>query len=171
MYVDSCGIGHDRLPKSYSAFAKLFDTLPEHALAPLPPPSSSILNGRGLSVSLLTDSQFNVPSLSEMGYTLSIPTTPFRGGETEALKRLENKIMRQPQWVAKFAKPDTSPNALEPSTTVLSPYLKFGCLSVRLLAHELRIACIGKQSTKPPVSLMGQVSGTYSWMIGYCPPL
>ena len=37
----------------------------------------------------------------------------------------------------KFEKPKTSPNALLPSTTVLSPYLKFGCLSARLFYHEL----------------------------------
>jgi len=34
--------------------------------------------------------------------------------------------------------PKTSPNSLEPSTTVLSPYLKLGCLSPRLFYHELR---------------------------------
>lgn len=30
-----------------------------------------------------------------------------------------------------FEKPQTSPNSLSPSTTVLSPYVTFGCLSAR----------------------------------------
>jgi len=40
-------------------------------------------------------------------------------------------------YICKFSKPDTSPNSLEPSTTVLSPYLKFGCLSPRLFYAKL----------------------------------
>ena len=34
-------------------------------------------------------------------------------------------------WLCGFKKPETEPTSLSPSTTVLSPYLKFGCLSVR----------------------------------------
>jgi len=34
-------------------------------------------------------------------------------------------------WVCSFEKPQTSPNSLSPSTTVLSPYITFGCLSAR----------------------------------------
>lgn len=37
----------------------------------------------------------------------------------------------QQQWVCSFEKPQTSPNSLMPSTTVLSPYVTFGCLSAR----------------------------------------
>ena len=40
-------------------------------------------------------------------------------------------------WVCKFEKPKTSPTSLQPSTTVLSPYLKFGCLSPRIMYHQL----------------------------------
>ena len=41
-------------------------------------------------------------------------------------------------WVATFEKPQTDPSAfLKPATTVLSPYLKFGCLSARLFHSEL----------------------------------
>ena len=48
---------------------------------------------------------------------------------------------------------------LSPSTTALSPYLKFGCVSSRLFAAKLRAvysAAKGKHSA-PPVSLMGQL--------------
>jgi cryptochrome len=36
------------------------------------------------------------------------------------------------KWVLEFEKPKTDPSEFEkPATTVLSPYLKFGCLSPR----------------------------------------
>ncbi len=61
-------------------------------------------------------------------------------------------------WIAAFEKPETSPNALEPSTTVLSPYLKFGCLSPRTFWWTLAgvLADFPKHS-QPPVSLQGQL--------------
>lgn len=41
-------------------------------------------------------------------------------------------------WVASFEKPKGNPAALlRPATTVLSPYLKFGCLSPRLFHARL----------------------------------
>uniref|UniRef100_M4DX76 (6-4)DNA photolyase n=1 Tax=Brassica campestris TaxID=3711 RepID=M4DX76_BRACM len=50
--------------------------------------------------------------------------TPFRGGESEALKRLHKSISDK-AWVANFEKPKGDPSAfLKPATTVLSPYLK-----------------------------------------------
>lgn len=42
------------------------------------------------------------------------------------------------QWVAAFEKPKGNPAAFtRPATTVLSPYLKFGCLSPRLFHAKL----------------------------------
>merc|ERR1711871_267134 len=61
-------------------------------------------------------------------------------------------------WIANFEKPKTKPNALDPDTTALSPYLKFGCLSPRQFWHGLSqvYARAGKHS-QPPVSLHGQL--------------
>ena len=42
------------------------------------------------------------------------------------------------KWICSFEKPKTSPNSLEPSTTVLSPYLKFGCISARTMYHRIK---------------------------------
>ncbi|KAH8255322.1 hypothetical protein KR038_001107 [Drosophila bunnanda] len=81
----------------------------------------------------------------------------FPGGETEALRRMDESL-KDEVWVARFEKPNTAPNSLEPSTTVLSPYLKFGCLSARLFYQRLKD--ILKRHTKhshPPVSLIGQL--------------
>jgi cryptochrome len=67
----------------------------------------------------------SVPSLADLGYA-DRPSTPFRGGETEALAQMQRYLSRT-QWVAEFEKPNTSPAVFQPaerSTTVLSPYLK-----------------------------------------------
>ena len=53
-----------------------------------------------------------------------------------ALQRFEQHLADK-QWVVQFEKPKGNPAALQPATTVLSPYLKFGCLSVRLFHQRL----------------------------------
>ena len=64
-----------------------------------------------------------------------------QGGETLALKRMEEHIADK-AWVVQFEKPKGNPAALEPATTVLSPYLKFGCLSVRVFYKRLQeVSC------------------------------
>ncbi|XP_068151284.1 cryptochrome-2 [Drosophila tropicalis] len=81
----------------------------------------------------------------------------FPGGETEGLRRMEDSLNDE-HWVARFEKPNTAPNSLEPSTTVLSPYLKFGCLSSRLFHQRLKkILEKHPKHSQPPVSLIGQV--------------
>jgi cryptochrome len=79
----------------------------------------------------------------------------YPGGETEALKRLKN-VIKDKKYVNNFEKPKTSPNSIDPSTTVLSAHLKFGCLSPRKFYYELK-NILTKESTKPPVSLTGQL--------------
>ena len=128
------------------------------------------------SASDLSDKRYDVPTLAEMGYINianeenrnnnnnagpnndTTPTAPFKGGETEALKRLQETVISKAAWVVAFEKPETSPNALSPSTTVLSPYLKFGCLSPTKFYHCLSaIYATQKTYSKPPVSLHGQL--------------
>eukprot|EP01035_Chromulina_nebulosa_P017095 gene17095-22608_t len=103
------------------------------------------------------ENAYNIPTLQELGYSETV-TTPYVGGETEALKRLQSHVLDRAQWVGKFEKPSTSPNSLEPSTTVLSPYLKFGCLSSARFYNEL-LTIYSSLSThsSPPVSLHGQL--------------
>lgn len=74
---------------------------------------------------------YGIPTLKELGEGLeSVGEELFPGGETEALCRLDEH-MQKAEWVCGFEKPLTSPNSLCPSTTVLSPYVAFGCLSSR----------------------------------------
>ncbi len=105
---------------------------------------------------LLTSSDdYNPPTLDELKVPLDeLGPHLYKGGETEALERLEKSLANR-HYVENFAKPNTSPNSIAPSTTVLSPYLKFGCLSARLFYEKL-VGFKGTK-TKPPVSLLGQL--------------
>ena len=121
----------------------------------------------------------------------------FPGGETEALARMEEKVggpnpelyvlyttalcsspicsvqvsQKTAAWVRAFEKPATSPNSLEPSTTVLSPHLKFGCLSPRLFYWRLEELYKGSKHSQPPVSLHGQLLWReFFYTVGYGTP-
>ncbi|KAK1265502.1 (6-4)DNA photolyase [Acorus gramineus] len=102
----------------------------------------------------------DVPSMEELGYgdVGQEGFSPFRGGESEALKRLKESLDDK-KWVANFEKPKGDPSAfLKPATTVLSPYLKFGCLSSRYFYKCLQdVYADVKKHTSPPVSLVGQL--------------
>ncbi|XAR50580.1 (6-4)DNA photolyase [Bertholletia excelsa] len=101
-----------------------------------------------------------VPTLEELGYEdiKQDELSPFRGGESEAMERLK-RAMSNKEWVAKFEKPKGDPTAFRnPATTVLSPYLKFGCLSSRYFYQcILDVQRNVKKHTLPPVSLLGQL--------------
>ncbi|KAL0415317.1 UNVERIFIED_CONTAM: (6-4)DNA photolyase [Sesamum latifolium] len=84
--------------------------------------------------------------------------TPFKGGESEALRRMRESISNK-EWVANFQKPKGDPSSfVKPATTVLSPYLKFGCLSSRYFYQCIQeVQRNVKRHTSPPVSLLGQL--------------
>ncbi|KAI0480590.1 DNA photolyase [Xylariaceae sp. FL0804] len=100
---------------------------------------------------------FAVETLEELG--LPAATTPHRGGETLALKRLD-EIVSDEEYTATFQKPKTNPTAFDPqATTLLSPFFHFGALSPRLLywrAQEV-VDRFGTRASKPPESLTGQL--------------
>lgn len=100
---------------------------------------------------------FAVPTIEELG--LKQPTTPHRGGETIALKMLD-EIIANEDYTATFEKPKTAPTAFEPqATTLLSPHLHFGSLSCREFywrAQDVVSKYKGKAS-QPPTSLIGQL--------------
>lgn len=103
------------------------------------------------------EEKYGIPTLDELGHDLSSLTEElFPGGEVEALRRLDEHMKRS-QWVCHFEKPQTSPNSPIPSTTVLSPYVTFGCLSARTFWWRLTEVYRGKKHSAPPVSLHGQL--------------
>lgn len=103
------------------------------------------------------DGDFAIETMEELGFPPA--TTPHRGGETLALKRLDD-LVRDPKYAATFEKPKTSPAQFEPqSTTLLSPFLHFGALSVREFYWRVQdvVDSYGTGASTPPVSLTGQL--------------
>ncbi|KAM0720408.1 hypothetical protein Q7P37_004544 [Cladosporium fusiforme] len=104
---------------------------------------------------------FSPPAYEELG--LKPATTSIRGGETVILKRLDERIFSDENYVATFEKPKTSPAAFEPQSTLLtSPYLHFGALSCRYLYHRTLELVEARRKAKkpisePPTSLTGQL--------------
>lgn len=86
-------------------------------------------------------------------------TSPHRGGETRALDTL-NELCKNEEYMATFEKPKTAPTAFEPrSTTVLSPHMHFGSLSVREFywrAHDISKK-FPKKASSEPANLTGQL--------------
>uniref|UniRef100_A0A0W0FWC1 Photolyase/cryptochrome alpha/beta domain-containing protein n=1 Tax=Moniliophthora roreri TaxID=221103 RepID=A0A0W0FWC1_MONRR len=107
---------------------------------------------------------FEIPTLEELG--LPEATTSIRGGEKEALRRLE-EFCKNKEQVALFAKPKTSPAEFDPpATTLLSPYLKFGCLGVHEFLWRVRDTISewkkssknASKASKEPENLEGQLA-------------
>jgi cryptochrome len=79
------------------------------------------------------------------------------GGETEALRRM-NQYLLDKIRLANFRKPKMIPTSLEPDTSALSPYIKFGSLSSRTFYWAIMDALKDvKNFTQPPESLLGQM--------------
>jgi cryptochrome len=153
----------DKPPTVYKSFLKnvFYKAGPVQQPAPLPssinPLSSAEFTECVANVSDMKI-ELGVPSLEELGYP-GATVCPFQGGETAGLQRMSENLARK-QWIASFEKPKTSPNSLSPETTVLSPYLKFGCVSVRTFWHGLQEVYAqhkGSPRSLPPTSLDGQL--------------
>ncbi|KAH8701314.1 FAD binding domain of DNA photolyase-domain-containing protein [Phaeosphaeriaceae sp. PMI808] len=100
---------------------------------------------------------FAVPTMQELG--LKPATTPHRGGETIALQMLD-EIIKNKEYTATFEKPKTAPTAFEPqATTLLSPHLHFGSLSIREFYWRVQDVVDAYKGTpsQPPTSLTGQL--------------
>lgn len=127
-----------------------------------PPPAESIitlesLNNAVTPISNDHDDKYGVPTLEELGFdTEGILPPVWKGGESEALARLERHLERK-AWVASFGRPKMTPQSLLPSQTGLSPYLRFGCLSTRLFYYQLTDLYKQIKKTFPPLSLHGQL--------------
>lgn len=100
---------------------------------------------------------FAVPAMEELG--LKPATTQHRGGETVALKMLDDIIANE-DYTATFEKPKTAPTAFEPqATTLLSPHMHFGSLSCREFYWRCQdvVDTYKGHASQPPTSLTGQL--------------
>ena len=168
-------------PTKYNDFVRLVEAVGPPAE---PLPACTRLPDALISMALagMTTEQrtaMAVPAtLAQMGFTAELPTEPsghaaLRGGETAALQRLASVVEARGAWVRAFSKPSTNPLQWSPgSTTMLSPFLKFGCLSCRRLYHAIAAAYAGhRQHTTPPQSLDGQLLWReFFYLLSYATP-
>lgn len=138
-----------RVTETYSAFLTLIKKagLPHEPYPPVETPFKRLE---------IKFEDFCLPEMEKF-YSDLINLEPiYKGGHNEALNKMNEKL-KNAQWICEFSKPNTNPCALIPSTTVLSPYLKFGCLSVRLFYKKIKETYKSNQHTKPPESLEAQL--------------
>jgi cryptochrome len=142
----------NKVPGTYTSFRGLLSKIGDPPM-PLQEPAVEFAKLENIDYDL-----YKIPSLEALGVDLTgLGPCLFPGGETEALKRMNMKF-KDEKYICEFEKPATSPNSLEPSTTVLSPYLKFGCLSARRFFYKLKETYRkNKKHSQPPVSLEGQL--------------
>ena len=147
-------------PKSMKDMVRLFKTefgdFDNIVFATNDPNPSSGKPKQALSV----NSEYQI-SLDKIRPLLTKPTY-FIGGESEAIARLEKKVISQQDYVNSFNKPksistNTKDNPMEPTTTGLSPYISTGCLSIRRLWNSCSKIQQSGEHTVPPVSLHGQI--------------
>ncbi|KAL3661038.1 hypothetical protein V7S43_014054 [Phytophthora oleae] len=125
-----------------------------------PSTATSIAGGK-IDAESADSELFVVPVLTVFGLTLPDPHAPLDGGESEALKRLE-EFCKDERRVGMFEKPKTSPVAINaPSTTALSAYLCFGCLSAREFFY--RIMFIQLQFPLRPGPTQVTLEGQLMW--------
>ncbi|XP_027871895.1 cryptochrome circadian regulator 5 [Xiphophorus couchianus] len=124
---------------------------------PIPAPTLENMRDVKTPHSEKYEDKYRIPTLEELQLDSKfLGEELFPGGEQEALRRLDEH-MKRTGWVCSFEKPQTSPNSLSPSTTVLSPYVTFGCLSARTFWWRLTEVYRGRKHSDPPVSLHGQL--------------
>jgi cryptochrome len=144
-------------PMTYQKFLSVASSLTVPAPASDPPKIPDSCKPESDNSEIKNAKIYDVPTLKELVTDeKSLGKLIFPGGETEALRRMEENL-KKTRWICEFEKPNTSPNSLEPTTTTLSPYLKFGCLSSRLFYQRIKNVYKGNKHSQPPTSLEGQM--------------
>ena len=125
-------INKGQVPLSYLEFRRLLPALGRPA-DPIPEPDPlGILVSSGTSEDI-EEPEGAIPSMQDLGFgkELVLYSNSWVGGETEALSRLScfctKRILTQGEPVSWLMSKDT-----------LSPYIRFGCLSVRQFFSQLR---------------------------------
>lgn len=144
-------------PLTFKRFQTIVSRL-ELPRRPLPPITQQQMDNCRTKITDNHDQLYNIPSLEELGFrTEGLPSTVWQGGESEALERL-SKHLDKKVWVAIIEHPRVSTCSLYASPTGLSPYLRFGCLSCRVLYYNLRELYMKlRKRCSPPLSLFGQL--------------
>ncbi|KAM9854173.1 cryptochrome-2 [Aulostomus maculatus] len=144
-------------PLTFKRFQTIVSRL-ELPRRPLPPITQQQMDKCRTKIADNHNQLYSIPSLEELGFrTEGLPPAVWKGGESEALDRL-NKHLDKKVWVANIEHPRVSMCSLYASPTGLSPYLRFGCLSCRVLYYNLRELYMKlRKRCSPPLSLFGQL--------------
>jgi len=148
--------------KDEAGFFRVPDTLPAPKQLPPPPKQFRPDNIPSPDFTFFTCATLQDHLQSSNLLCTSPGHAHFKGGETEALLRLQRKVSTKMDFVNSFRKPKTAStnllgDPLEPSTTGLSPYITTGCLSARKLWKEVEACNRSGTHTSPPESLHGQL--------------
>ncbi|CAJ1057296.1 cryptochrome-2 [Xyrichtys novacula] len=144
-------------PLTFKRFQTIVSRL-ELPRRPLPPINQQQMDKCSTKIADNHDQLYSIPSLEELGFrTEGLAPAVWHGGESEALDRL-NKHLDKKVWVANLEHPQGKMCSLYASPTGLSPYLRFGCLSCRVLYYNLRELYMKlRKRCSPPLSLFGQL--------------
>ncbi|XP_077596499.1 cryptochrome-2 [Stigmatopora nigra] len=144
-------------PLTFKRFQTIVSRL-ELPRRPLPPINQKQMDKCHTEISDNHEQLYSIPSLEELGFrTGGLPPAVWHGGESEALDRL-NKHLDKKVWVANLERPRGNMCSLYASPTGLSPYLRFGCLSCRVLYYNLRELYMKlRKRCSPPLSLFGHL--------------
>ncbi|XP_029576452.1 cryptochrome-2 isoform X1 [Salmo trutta] len=150
-------MNNDMPPLTFKRFQAIVQRL-ELPKKPLPTVTRQQMDCCQTGVEANHDERYGVPSLDELGFkTHSLGPAVWRGGETEALERLNNHMDKK-GWMANLERPRINVSSLMASPTGLSPYLRFGCLSCRTLYYILReLYMMARKHCTPPLSLFAQL--------------
>ena len=99
----------------------------------------------------------NIPTLSDLGFKISktkgIDTkSSFLGGESEGLKRLNNYLW-ETNLLLDYIDNKNNP-MIKDSSSRFSPYLAIGCLSPKLIYHEIKKFELVKENTQAGSALI-----------------
>ncbi|GAB9470428.1 hypothetical protein Gpo141_00007673 [Globisporangium polare] len=165
-------------PTDFTQFLKVVEELPQPNL---PTPTPEFVPGFSLSKDQLYElldtycrtylsfsgaviagprnEPFAIPGLEAFGHSTPEVHSFLYGGETVGLRILDEFCANE-ERVGLFQKPKTSPACLEkPSTTALSAYVAFGCVSPREFFYRIMFIQLKFSGLKgpPPVTLDGQL--------------
>uniref|UniRef100_A0AAX7VDY1 Photolyase/cryptochrome alpha/beta domain-containing protein n=1 Tax=Astatotilapia calliptera TaxID=8154 RepID=A0AAX7VDY1_ASTCA len=146
-------------PLTFKRFQTIVSRL-ELPRRPLPPITQQQMDKCHTKIEDNHDQLYSIPSLEELGTKIindGLSLAVWHGGESQALDRL-GKHLDKKVWVTSLEHSRVKTCSLYASPTGLSPYLRFGCLSCRVLYYNLRelYMKVRKRCT-PPLSLFGQL--------------
>lgn len=140
----------DEIPLSHSEFYDVMKKVGD-PLAETPAITSGMFKEVLCPIGDDHEQLFAIPTLADLGFEESTTLSSWTGGEYHALKRLDEKMADEN--LMRLPKDKTEDSfLLNPTTTGLSPYMNYGCLSPKRFWNSAK-----KLSDSKRVSIQGQL--------------